>query len=96
MQSTPAAEGLEESAREAQEMLLSGSVDAGLGAAVATGLCRSLEVLLGRLPPDALELPHPEGVLEALSRAIKELSRPIDAIKHQAKTVTVGISREGG
>ncbi|MHC4778635.1 MAG: SIS domain-containing protein, partial [Planctomycetota bacterium] len=28
------------------------------------------------------------------SRGIGELTRPIDAIKHQAKTVTVGISRE--
>ena len=28
-----------------------------------------------------------------LGRAIDELTRPIDAIKHQAKTVTVGISR---
>lgn len=39
----------------------------------------------------------PAGVAEALittlSQAIQELSRPIDAIKHQAKTVTVGISR---
>jgi glucosamine--fructose-6-phosphate aminotransferase (isomerizing) len=29
----------------------------------------------------------------ALTRGIEELTRPIDAIKHQAKTVTVGISR---
>ncbi len=29
----------------------------------------------------------------ALTRAIEELTRPIDAIKHQAKTITVGISR---
>ncbi len=29
----------------------------------------------------------------ALTEAIEELTRPIDAIKHQAKTVTVGISR---
>lgn len=32
-------------------------------------------------------------VVNALSAAIDELTRPIDAIKHQAKTVTVGISR---
>ncbi|MEC9224080.1 MAG: SIS domain-containing protein [Actinomycetota bacterium] len=32
-------------------------------------------------------------VVDALSAAIDELTRPIDAIKHQAKTVTVGISR---
>jgi glutamine---fructose-6-phosphate transaminase (isomerizing) len=29
----------------------------------------------------------------ALTRSIDELTRPVDAIKHQAKTVTVGISR---
>jgi glucosamine--fructose-6-phosphate aminotransferase (isomerizing) len=29
----------------------------------------------------------------ALTAAIEELTRPVDAIKHQAKTVTVGISR---
>ncbi len=29
----------------------------------------------------------------ALTRGIEELTRPVDAIKHQAKTVTVGISR---
>ena len=34
-----------------------------------------------------------DDLLLALSRAIEELTRPVDAIKHQAKTVTVGISR---
>ncbi|ODT72855.1 hypothetical protein ABS71_07555 [bacterium SCN 62-11] len=34
-----------------------------------------------------------EVLVQSLSQAIAELSRPIDAIKHQAKTVTVGISR---
>lgn len=34
-----------------------------------------------------------ETMVTLLSQAIQELSRPIDAIKHQAKTVTVGISR---
>ena len=34
-----------------------------------------------------------EAVVTGLTRAIEELTRPIDAIKHQAKTVTVGISR---
>ena len=43
------------------------------------------------------EMGTPAGVLErllaALSEAIEELTRPVDAIRHQAKTVTVGISR---
>ncbi len=34
-----------------------------------------------------------DDVVAALTRAIEELTRPIDTIKHQAKTVTVGISR---
>ncbi len=39
----------------------------------------------------------PEALIDelvaALTQGIEELTRPIDAIKHQAKTVTVGISR---
>lgn len=34
-----------------------------------------------------------DELMAALTRAVEELTRPIDAIKHQAKTVTVGISR---
>jgi glucosamine--fructose-6-phosphate aminotransferase (isomerizing) len=34
-----------------------------------------------------------DDVVNALTRAIEELTRPVDTIKHQAKTVTVGISR---
>ncbi len=34
-----------------------------------------------------------DDLTAALTKAIEELTRPIDAIKHQAKTVTVGISR---
>jgi glucosamine--fructose-6-phosphate aminotransferase (isomerizing) len=34
-----------------------------------------------------------DDLVLALGRAIDELTRPVDAIKHQAKTVTVGISR---
>ena len=34
-----------------------------------------------------------DDLVTALSAAIDELTRPIDTIKHQAKTVTVGISR---
>ena len=34
-----------------------------------------------------------DRLAESLVQAIEQLTRPIDAIKHQAKTVTVGISR---
>ncbi len=54
------------------------------------------------VPLDAYQVEHgkvgtPSVVIDdltaALTRAIEELTRPVDAIKHQAKTVTVGISR---
>ena len=34
-----------------------------------------------------------DDLVAGLTQAIEELTRPVDAIKHQAKTVTVGISR---
>jgi glucosamine--fructose-6-phosphate aminotransferase (isomerizing) len=34
-----------------------------------------------------------DELVSALTQGIEELTRPVDAIKHQAKTVTVGISR---
>jgi glucosamine--fructose-6-phosphate aminotransferase (isomerizing) len=34
-----------------------------------------------------------DEIVAALTAGVEELTRPIDAIKHQAKTVTVGISR---
>ena len=57
---------------------------------------------LGTSPLDGYQLEFgkvgtPGVVLEdltaGLTAAIEELTRPVDAIKHQAKTVTVGISR---
>jgi glucosamine--fructose-6-phosphate aminotransferase (isomerizing) len=46
--------------------------------------------LTGRVSSPASLL---DDLLAALTKGIDELTRPIDAIKHQAKTVTVGISR---
>lgn len=46
--------------------------------------------LTGRVSTPASLL---DDLLASLTKAIDELTRPIDAIKHQAKTVTVGISR---
>ena len=45
--------------------------------------------------PEEAESPFElaQRLLQTFTQAINELSRPIDAIKHQAKTVTVGISR---
>ena len=61
-----------------------------------------LRYAAGDVPLDVYQSEHgvvgtPEVLVDdltaALSRAIDELTRPVDAIKHQAKTVTVGISR---
>jgi glucosamine--fructose-6-phosphate aminotransferase (isomerizing) len=61
-----------------------------------------LRYATGVVPLDSYAIEHgkvgtPSTVIEdltaALTKAIEELTRPIDAIKHQAKTVTVGISR---
>ncbi|MEE2768428.1 MAG: SIS domain-containing protein [Actinomycetota bacterium] len=50
----------------------------------------SYQVEFGRVGTPALIL---DDLAAALTLAVEELTRPIDAIKHQAKTVTVGISR---
>jgi glucosamine--fructose-6-phosphate aminotransferase (isomerizing) len=64
-----------------------------------TSLCN---YVLGLLPLDVFAVefgaPGTPGVVvdrlaEELTHGIDQLTRPVDAIKHQAKTVTVGISR---
>jgi len=82
--------------------LRGGAYDGHLEASTATSLTTILRYGLGTAALDSYQLDvgkvgRPGVVVEdlviALSRAIDELTRPIDAIKHQAKTVTVGISR---
>jgi glucosamine--fructose-6-phosphate aminotransferase (isomerizing) len=80
----------------------------GNGFPVALGLSSSadltllLKYLSGRLPVSDFELDFGikgtarnmlDTLFESLGRAINDMSRPVDAIKHQAKTVTVGTSR---
>jgi glucosamine--fructose-6-phosphate aminotransferase (isomerizing) len=82
--------------------LRSGRYDGSLEAATAWRLATVLRYALGIASLESYQLEvgkvgRPGVVVEdlvtALSRAIDELTRPVDAIKHQAKTVTVGISR---
>ncbi|MBW3557181.1 MAG: SIS domain-containing protein [Actinobacteria bacterium] len=82
--------------------LREGVLDGHLEASTAVRLASLLHFARGSLPLDAYEAEYGkvgsptalvEDLLNALSDAIDELTRPIDAIKHQAKTVTVGISR---
>jgi glucosamine--fructose-6-phosphate aminotransferase (isomerizing) len=76
--------------------------DGHLEASTAVRLASLLRYALGWLPLETYQVEYgrvgtPSAVIEdliaALTKGIEELTRPVDAIKHQAKTVTVGISR---
>ncbi len=82
--------------------LRSGSYDGHLEASTAVRLASSLRYAVGIAPLEAYQaelgrIGTPAVVIDdltaALTQGIEELTRPVDAIKHQAKTVTVGISR---
>ncbi len=84
------------------DALRRGDYDGNLEASTATRVASLLRFALGVSPLDAYQyewgrIGTPAVVIEdliaSLTRAIEELTRPVDAIKHQAKTVTVGISR---
>ena len=93
---------LEPVARQYFDGLRVGSYDGQLEASTAVRLAALLRYVLGVLPLDAYQIDQgkvgtPAVVIDdltaSLTQAIEELTRPVDAIKHQAKTVTVGISR---
>ncbi|MCB0989353.1 MAG: SIS domain-containing protein [Acidimicrobiales bacterium] len=76
--------------------------DGNLEASTAVRLSTLLRYASGLIPLDRFQVDFgkvgtPAVVIEDLMRALTlatdELTRPVDAIKHQAKTVTVGISR---
>ena len=82
--------------------LRSGRLNGHLEAATAVRLASLFRYALGDVPLESYQrefgrVGTPALVLDdlasALTVAIEELTRPVDAIKHQAKTVTVGISR---
>jgi glucosamine--fructose-6-phosphate aminotransferase (isomerizing) len=77
-------------------------LSATMGVSTSTNLILLLQYLGGRLPLTEFELDFGikgtatnmfNKLFESLSEAINSLARPVDAIKHQAKTVTVGTSR---
>jgi glucosamine--fructose-6-phosphate aminotransferase (isomerizing) len=82
--------------------------NSGLFSSLSVGLASDITLLLkyavGKLPLEDFWEEFKEKRISSspldmldisLGRAIDELSRPIDAIRHQAKTVTVGTSRKG-
>jgi len=96
------AEVVEQPAQRFFDGLRAGTYDGTLEASTAARLASLLRYATGMLQLDSYEIEHgkvgtPSTVVQdlttALTAAIEELTRPVDAIKHQAKTVTVGISR---
>ncbi len=84
------------------DALATGTYDGNLEASTAVRVVGMLRTAMSANPlqtyqRDFGKIATPEALLDditaALTRAIDELTRPIDAIKHQAKTITVGISR---
>ena len=82
--------------------LRAGAFNGNLEASTAVRVASLLRYARGLVPLEVYEQEYgrvgsPDAVLgdllAALNQAIDELTRPIDAIKHQAKTVTVGTSR---
>ena len=84
------------------DALATGAYDGNLEVSTAVRVVGILRTVMSANPLQAYQrdsgkIATPEGLLDditaALTRAIDELTRPVDAIKHQAKTITVGISR---
>jgi glucosamine--fructose-6-phosphate aminotransferase (isomerizing) len=82
--------------------LRAGNYDGNLTAATAVRVASLFRYATGIMPLDLYEVDHgkvgtplvvAEDLTAALTEGIDELTRTIDTIKHQAKTVTVGISR---
>jgi len=82
--------------------LRSGGYDGSLEAGTAVRVASLLRYATGIVPLDAYQVEYgkvgtpsvvAEDLTAALTQGIEQLTRPVDAIKHQAKTVTVGISR---
>ena len=94
--------GIGRAAEDFHDGLRNSRYDGHLEASTAVRLAGLLRDVLADQPveqyqADTGKVGSPEALLDdllaALTRAIEELTRPVDAIKHQAKTVTVGISR---
>jgi glutamine---fructose-6-phosphate transaminase (isomerizing) len=75
---------------------------AAMGLDNAANITLLLKYLSGRLPVSDFEIDFPakgtpanmlSAFFEHMNLAINNMARPVDAIKHQAKTVTVGTSR---
>ena len=92
----------ERSSARFHDGLRNGSYNGHLEAGTAVRLSSTYRYATGLVPLESYQsefgrVGTPSVLIEdltaSLTSAIEELTRPVDAIKHQAKTVTVGISR---
>ena len=94
--------GLRKPWADFRKELLAGNYDGVLEARTAARLTSLFNYMLGFVPVEtyAIEFEQPgtpgaiaDNLVDELTQAIDQMTRPVDAIKHQAKTVTVGITR---
>lgn len=78
------------------ERIASGATDSALPARVASALANYMLWLVNQSSSICATEARLADILTILNKAIEEMTRPIDTIRHQAKTVTVGISRPQG
>jgi glucosamine--fructose-6-phosphate aminotransferase (isomerizing) len=78
------------------DRIASGATDSALPARVAASLANYMLWLVNQSPSICSAEARLADILTILNKAIEEMTRPIDTIRHQAKTVTVGISRPQG
>lgn len=78
---------------EVMKVIATGEMNASLPASTAA----SLAMFRSSLSDEPAEVQAPRSVvgrgIGILNQAVEEMTRPVDTIRHQAKTVTVGISR---
>jgi glucosamine--fructose-6-phosphate aminotransferase (isomerizing) len=88
--------------KEFRKRKASNSFPVAMGLEMASDLTLLLKYLSGRLPISDFEIDFGKKgtalnmlnkLFECLGESINCMSRPVDAIRHQAKTVTVGTSR---
>jgi glutamine---fructose-6-phosphate transaminase (isomerizing) len=98
----PLVETVALASRPFRDGLRAGAYNGNLEPSTAVRLVSLLNYVTGVVPIEGYELEAGRvgspgvivaDLLDALSDGIDELTRPVDAIKHQAKTVTVGTSR---
>ncbi|BCS88427.1 SIS domain-containing protein [Pseudodesulfovibrio sediminis] len=75
------------------ERIAAGATDSALPARVAAALANYMLWLINQSSDICVTEARLADILTVLNKAIEEMTRPIDTIRHQAKTVTVGISR---